>query len=73
VGREYALTADRFREAKFHRPLFGDELKDGADATRPYGSLSVILPKWPDLVANRPFTVPTTNAHRTLKDSSSNV
>jgi hypothetical protein len=35
LGREYALTTGRFREAKFCWPLSGDELKDGSDATRP--------------------------------------
>lgn len=42
-GRECALTTGRFREAKFHRPLFGDELKDAADATRPIPALRATL------------------------------
>jgi hypothetical protein len=35
VGWERAMTTGGLWEAEFHRPLSGDELKGGADTTRP--------------------------------------
>lgn len=35
TGREYSLPTGRFREAKFHWPLSGDEFEERTDATRP--------------------------------------
>jgi hypothetical protein len=43
MGREYALTTRRFREAKSHRPLCGDELEDGFRATSTLNGHPLIL------------------------------